>query len=121
MLEVHRFEIIPDDAVADHLGGPALLRHLVGIQCLCHAGAAVCSMGAFKAGMKALVSMGAITMAIAGHLVHDAWSLGRRRVGLFLGWHGIACIGKLFRRPDCRQLFSLGGRLVGKSWNVGLA
>src|SRR5579862_6490885 len=65
MLQVHQLPVATDDAFADHFRSPALLGHLIGIECLCCTRTAIGSMRAFKAGMETGVSVSAITIAIA--------------------------------------------------------
>jgi hypothetical protein len=78
-------------------------------------------MGALKAGMKAAVAMGAIAMAVAGHLMHHSGSFGRCSVGLLLGRRGVPGVVELFVRQDRRQNFSFGWGFVVEGWNIGLA
>ncbi len=98
MLQIHRLEISTDDAVPDHLRRPSLFGHLVGIEGLCNAGAAVCPMGAFKARVKAIVPVGPVAMAIARHLVHHSGGLGCCPVGFLLRRRSISAIGELLFR-----------------------
>jgi hypothetical protein len=121
MLQIQRFEVTTNDAVPDHLGSPALFGHLVGIQGLRNAGTTVCPVGAFKAGMKAVVAMSAIAMAVAGHLMHHSGSFGRCSVGFLLGRRGVSGVVELFVGQDRRQNFPFGWGFVVEGWNIGLA
>src|SRR6266849_2540068 len=64
MLQVHLLIIATDNAITNHFGRPAFLRHLVAEERLLHAHATVGPMAAFEAGMQALMAMAAIAEAI---------------------------------------------------------
>src|SRR5947209_4875549 len=121
MLQVHGFKVPTDDTVADHLGCPALLGHLISIEGFGDAGTAVCPMVALEAGMQALMAMATITVAITRHLVHDAGGLGCSPVAFYLGGGCVTLFAELFFRQDCRKGLSLGRRLVMEGWNIVLA
>src|SRR5437764_6425469 len=95
MLQVQGLKIAPDDTVADHLRGPALTRHLIGIQGFGNAGTAISSVSSFEAGMQALVSMAAVAVAIAGHLMHHLRSLGCGPIAFHLGGRGVSALTQL--------------------------
>jgi hypothetical protein len=120
VLKVHRFEIPAHDAITDHLGRPAFPGHLVGIQGFAYADATIGSMGAFKTGMQALMSMIAITEAVAGHLMHHARSFSGGAISFNLGWRRKSLLSELLFCQDCWQNLSLGRRLIVKGWNIVL-
>ena len=62
-------------ACSDLAGGFAFLGLLVGVDGLFHAGGAGCSVGSFKAAVQAVVSEGAIAVAVAGLLMENRWNL----------------------------------------------
>lgn len=71
MLQIYELPVAADNAVADHLWSPALLRHLVSIERLTRAYTAVGSMRALKAGVEAGVAKTVIAMTITRKLIHD--------------------------------------------------
>ena len=121
MLQVQGLKITPNDTVTDHFGGPALLGHLIGIQGFRDAGATIGSMGAFKAGMQALVSVSAVAMAIARHLMHYARSLGCGPIGFHLSGRSESAFTQLLFRQNSRKNLTLSGRLIAEGWDIALA
>src|SRR5262249_44819022 len=71
VLQVDLIVFAANDAVADHLGAPALLEHLVGIQGLGHARAAAGAVRALETAAQAGVAMVAVAVAIARLLVQS--------------------------------------------------
>src|SRR5216683_8008192 len=72
ILQVHVLVFMPDDAIANHLRGPALLRHFIGIKGFRQTCAAVGAMIALEAGAQAGVAVLAVAEAKAWHLIHHA-------------------------------------------------
>src|SRR5258708_35744352 len=72
MLQVHLLVFMPDDAIANHLRGPALFRHFIRIQGFRQTCAAVGAMIALEAGTQAGVAVLAVAEAKAWHLIHHA-------------------------------------------------
>src|SRR5258708_27540273 len=70
MLQVHLLVFMPDDAIANHLRGPALFRHFIRIQGFRQTCAAVGAMIALEAGTQAGVAVLAVAEAKAWHLIH---------------------------------------------------
>src|SRR5258708_37515399 len=72
MLQVHLLVFMPDDAIANHLRGPALFRHFIRIQGFRQTCAAVGAMIALEAGTQAGVAVLAVAEAKTWHLIHHA-------------------------------------------------
>src|SRR2546422_5430337 len=98
VLQVHLLVVAADDAVADHLGAPALLGHLVGVERFRHADAAIRSVGDFEAGMQAGVSVSTVAETIAGELVQKARGFGCSLIGFLLNRRSEAAVGQLLFR-----------------------
>jgi hypothetical protein len=118
MLQVHLLEFLPDDAIANHLRGPAFLRHFVGIQGFTQTCAAVGAMIAFETGTEAGVAVVAVTEAIARHLIQHVSRFFRGFVTFLLRGGGVTGVGQLLLTPDSGQNFSFGGRTFMKSRHV---
>src|SRR5216684_9277231 len=119
VLQIHLLVVAADDAVADHLGAPALLGHLVGVERFRHADAAVCSVRGLKAGMQAGVSVSTVAETVAGELVQEARDLGRSLIGFLLNRRSEDAVGQLLFRHHRWKYFPLGRSYVVESRDAG--
>ena len=119
VLQVHLLVVAADDAVADHLGVPALFGHLVGIERFRHADTAVRSVGDFEAGMQAGVPVSAVAETVAGELIKKRWDFGRSLIGFLLNRRSEAAVGQLLFRHHRWKYFPLGRNLVVESRDPG--
>lgn len=118
MLQVDQLPIASNDPVANRFGAPTLFGHLVRVERFSHACAAVCSVGRFKTGMQAGVPVPAITVTVAGLLVHDCWRFGYGFVRVDLDWLGETLVGKLLLCEHCRKRLSICGRCRMESGDI---
>src|SRR5579864_1615992 len=111
MLQIHGLPVAADDAVANHFGGPALLGHLVGIECFGRTDTTICAMRSLKAGMETGVAVAAIAVTIARQLIHHRGQFGDGSVRSRLHRLGKALHGELLFREDRREHLTFGRRL----------
>src|SRR5713101_7938654 len=119
VLQIHLLVVAADDAVADHLGAPALFGHFVGVERFRHADTAIRSVGDFEAGMQAGVSVSTVAETVAGELVQEARDLGRSLIGFLLNRRSEAAVGQLLFRHHRWKYFPLGRSLVVESRDPG--
>src|SRR5580765_4547851 len=108
------------DAVANHLGGPALPGLPVRIKSFLHACAAVGAVRTFKAAAQASVAMVAVTVAIARHLVNHRRSPGGSFIRFRLCRSNQADSGQLLLRQERREFVSRSRTGGMERWNSRL-
>jgi hypothetical protein len=114
--QVDLFKVATDNAVANLLGGPPLLRHLVCVQRFLRASTAISPVGPLKTAAQALVAGMPVAIAIARHLVHDGGILFCGFVGFPLRWLGKPISFQLLLAQDWGEFFAFGRRsfMIGR-------
>src|SRR5437763_7184974 len=118
ILQVNLLKLMAHNAIANLLGSPAFLRHLIGIERFLNAGPAIGSMHVFKTGVQALVAVVAVAITIARLLMHYIWNPGCCLVSGEGRGMIYAIRGKLLWGQYFRQGLAFGQRSFAIGWNI---